>query len=194
MRFSPVLFALATISLVVPVSSASAETKVTSLNQPACKGAPGNAAAARHDHGEVIYHCAGAHGWRIRKTAFGAYVHAAFTPSGASKPVLTLSAPYDIGPRIEWHPAGNGAPFAAIVRLHTRLDSGKTASALAVLALSPRSACVSAIIDGAATDANGEARKVAAGLTNSTACPAVPTIVGPPTEVARELADRNKRE
>ncbi len=192
MRVPSAVPGLVAACLVLPICSASAGAVLTPLNPPGCKSAPGNAAATREDHSEVIYYCAGVNGWRIRKTAFGTYVHAVFTPPSANKPALTLSAPYDIGPRIEWHMSGQGTPFAAVVRLHTRLESGKTASALAVLALSSRSACVAAIVDGAAADANGQAHKAASGLANGAACPSIPTIIGPQTEVARELSDRNK--
>lgn len=164
----------------------------TSLQPPDCVGAPGNEAARRHDHGAVTYFCTGAGGWRVKLTYFGVNVSADFTPAGARAPIFTLRAPFDIGPRIEWHGAGKGAPpQAAIVRLHARTDTGGRASALAILAVSSARVCLAGLIDGGAQDANARARNFAR-LVMTQGCGREPQVIGPSTATIEELRDVNR--
>lgn len=176
-------------------SSASAQTSAfTSLQPSTCKGAPGNVAAQKHDHAAVIYTCSGAAGWRIKLTYFGANVSAEFTKGSAAKPAFTLRAAYDIGPRIEWRSRAKGeAPYAAIVRLHVRTDTQKTASALAVLGVTQSSLCLAAIVDPtASTNANATAQGIADRLKGATCEPDALRLKGGESEIVRELIEMNQ--
>ena len=193
MNNAPFLLASALAGLLC-VSSACAQSSVlTSLKTPACKGAPGNAAAQKHDHAAVIYTCPGAGGWRIKLTYFGANVSAEFTSAGAAKPAFTLRAPYDIGPRIEWRSARKGAaPHAAIVRLHVRTGTQKTASALAVLGVAGSSLCIAALVDPrTSANSNVEAQAVADRLKNGTCPPDGLKLKGGESQTVRDLVETN---
>ncbi len=184
--------AMAALMFAAGATAASAQT-VTSLEPKACKGAPGNAAAQKHDHAAVIYDCAGAGGWRIKLTYFGTNVSADFTPAGTQKPVFTLRAPFDIGPRIEWRSAGKGQPpHAAIVRLHVRTEAQKTASALAVLGVSGSSLCLYAVVSPVAPpNQNVAATLTSDELKGSGKCGA-PRTIGPESDTTRELIELNR--
>jgi hypothetical protein len=176
-------------------ATASAQASAfTSLQPSACKGAPGNVAAQKHDHAAMIYTCSGAAGWRIKLTYFGANVSAEFTKGSAAKPAFTLRADYDIGPRIEWRSRARGEfPYAAIVRLHVRTDTQKTASALAVLGLTHSSLCLAAIVDpSAAGNANVTAQAIADRLQGATCEPDALRLKGDESEIVRELIEMNQ--
>jgi hypothetical protein len=186
------IFATASISAAMPASAQS--VSFTSLKEPACKGAPGNAQARKDEHGHVIYSCSGAAGWRVRLVYRGTSVIAEFTPTTTKQKSFTLGAPYDIGPRIEWRSATKGgAPYAAIVRLHSRADAGRVESALAVLGVSGSKMCLSAVVSPAAPpNQNAAAITAADELKTSGLCAGMVRTIGPEAETTRELVQRNR--
>ncbi|MGE3643614.1 MAG: hypothetical protein AB7F96_07145 [Beijerinckiaceae bacterium] len=188
------LSAAAPILLAGLAGHAAAASAFTSLKEPACQGAPGNAAARRDEHGHVVFQCRGAGGWSIRLLYAGTYVSAFFTPSGAKKPAFQLNAPYNIGPRIEWvSPAAHSRPNAAIVRLHVRTGSASTETALAVLGVSASRMCLAGLISGKAGYANALAREQANALPASGECRAGgPSVTGPQSEALTELLGANR--
>lgn len=173
--------------------AAHAQSVFTSLKEPACQGAAGNAAARKTEHAPVVLDCRGAGGWRVHVIFHGASVTAGFIAADSTKPALELHAGYDIGPRIEWRSRGKSQPpHAAIVRLHERTGQKTTASALAILGVRPGSMCLAAIIDaGANKNANQLAQKQADELRDGNCPEGSPRLIGAATEAGRALLDRN---
>lgn len=189
-----ILFAVSAAAIIGAATPVQAQSvSYSSLKEPACKGATGNAQARKDDHGHVIYSCPGVKGWRVRLVYRGTSVIAEFAPTTARQKSFTLGAPYDIGPRIEWRSATKGeAPYAAIVRLHSRADAGRVESALAVLGVSGSKMCLSAIVTPAALpNQNAAATTAADELKTSGLCAGMVRTIGPESETTRELVQRN---
>ena len=168
----------------------------TSLRPPACATSSRTPAAQRGVHERIPYICPAPGSRTAWLDYHGTYVTLAIGEGDNKPKAVHASAPYDIGPRIEWRGARGGGvfePHAAIVRLHVRLASGRSASALGVLRLGDgaRSLCLAAIADG--RDANLLARAFADGDARSFDCASPPMLIGPGGEAAKEIAERNKR-
>ena len=152
---------------------------------------PGN----QDEHHPTILQCGGTAGFGVRIEYLGASVHIKIGKGDLAKAPLTLGAPYDVGPMIEWRGvrAANGfRPQTAIIRLIALNDRQKPVSVLAVLRVEADRTCPAAFIDPAAVPkANEEARIVADRLAGRFRCGSDAVIaIGQKTELIAEMASR----
>jgi hypothetical protein len=151
--------------------------------------------ASDNDHGPVVLHCGGTAGFGVRIEYLGAAVLVKIARGDLAKAPMTVGAPHDVGPAIEWRGvrAANGfRPQTAIIRLVSRIDEKRTASALAVLKIDGNTVCPAAFIDAnAVKNANEEARSVADRIAATFKCGTdKPVAVGPVTELLEDIAGR----
>jgi len=152
---------------------------------------PGN----QDEHHPVIMQCGATAGFGVRIEYLGSSVHIRIGKGDLTKAPLTVGAPYDVGPAIEWRGvrATNGfRPETAIIRLLALNDKQKPVSVLAVLRVDGNRICPAAFLDATVTrNANEEARTVADRIAGTFRCGTDAAFaVGAKTELMDEVASR----